>query len=720
MLRKNIILFGLLELSLVALIAIVFLRLWDFDFSVPFNYQGDTLWFLIPIKGMIDNGWVYTIPQLSAPFSLNTAAFPSMTNLDWSIMKVISLFSKDPGAVLNLFWLLSIVLTAWAATLSLCLLGLRAWMALILGVLYAFLPSAFMRNTAHISLVFYCVPLLCLFAIHLIRGGNYPQAKLVTKIGYIGAIAQGFNYIYFSFFAVVLFIFGSWIGCKHTRSRKPLREAAIASIILIFCSAINLLPSYMSWQHDGKPSFANFKLPQEAEIYGLKLRKMLVPHQDNIIPIFSAWAKRDHSIPFPNENENVAARLGPFAAFGLLFLLGVSLKLIHVEKVLNREIIVSIASLTLLSFLVTTVGGFGAIFNQIISPDIRCYNRFSVFIAFFSIAGLGLWLQERINTVSNFRVQLILLGTFILIISFSFYDQLLDAAPLNNRTNDQSLAYSEKQFVQHLEASLDQGAAIFQLPITEFPGGMKERMFSYDHARPYLWSSFLRWSWPSFSVEHRNWLAQVRNLDGQALAEALILSGFRAVWIDRFGYSDNGVSIMTGLLTEGAKEILPGVHHRYVALDLEPIASRLRQHLGPNEFQNRQRLLLDPLDIDWSNGFYAEEHHPTLGKKFRWSQAESIVKISNSTKSFKSVTFYFSVASVGRQGNLTISANNQQIVVPLSEELKPIRISLDLPPNTSESIKFKGEIEKVALPPEEKRDLQFYFYVMDWQVNKAK
>ena len=75
---------ALLELSLVLFIEIVALHLWRIDFSVPFNYWGDTFGEWSPVKGMIENGWTYEIPQLSAPFILSAAAFPSMTNLDWS------------------------------------------------------------------------------------------------------------------------------------------------------------------------------------------------------------------------------------------------------------------------------------------------------------------------------------------------------------------------------------------------------------------------------------------------------------------------------------------------------------------------------------------------------------------------------------------------------------------------------------------------------------
>ena len=61
----------------------------------------------------------------------------------------------------------------------------------------------------------------------------------------------------------------------------------------------------------------------------------------------------------------------------------------------ERTTIRTIAALNLIVLTVTTVGGFGAIINTLTVPDIRAYNRFSVFLAFFSISGLSLWLAER-------------------------------------------------------------------------------------------------------------------------------------------------------------------------------------------------------------------------------------------------------------------------------------------------------------------------------------
>src|SRR5262249_32979486 len=135
---------------------------------------------------------------------------------------------------------------------------------------------------------------------------------------------------------------------------------------------------------------------QEAEIYGLKIRKMLAPHEANKVPLFRQWGRHDMSIGFPNENENRTARLGPMAAAGLLLLLAVASGLVGDRNAHEMDGIKPIASLALFSLLFATVGGFGALVSQVL-PDIRGYNRFSVFIAFLALAAVALWWQARMG-----------------------------------------------------------------------------------------------------------------------------------------------------------------------------------------------------------------------------------------------------------------------------------------------------------------------------------
>jgi len=694
----------------VVFVEVVALKLWQADFRVPFNYQGDALWFVVPVKGMIDNGWVYDIPQLSAPFGLSAAGFPSMTNFDWLIMKGISLFVPDAGAVLNIFWLFSMVLTTWSATIALHLIGAKNWLALAAAIIYAFLPYAFLRNVGHISLVYYTVPLLALLTINIAKGGDHPQAKLIRIFGYGAAIAQGFNYIYFSFFAIVLFVFSGVLGFIQNKSKKPIKEAVIAVALIAFATSINLAPSFISWSQHGKPPDMGYKSAAEAEVYGLKLRKLLVPNEANQLPIISHWARSDKNSNFPNENENVTARLGPMAAIGFLFLLMVSAGMdgqYFNSKGVDVKIV---ASLSLFTFLFTTVGGLGAIFNQIL-PDFRGYNRFSVFLAFFSLVGLVLLIQELIVKIQTKILKIIFIAIFGGFAIFSLYDQALDARHLiNRREANLSSAKQERELVRNIEIKFPKGTSVFQLPITGFPpdAGTK-RMSPYDHAKPFLWSNGLMWSWPSFSQRHRSWLDQLNGLEGEALAESLVLSKFDLIWIDRFGYEDNGDKIISSLLLTGASEVAAGASQRYAVLSLAPIEKQLKKQLGEVAFEKQSDKILNAPILNWSNGFYGPEHN-SEGRIFRWSRSNSEIVIANAHSAPWIGTLSFYIAS-GTQGEVVVSSGSHSNIAKLGPVPVLIEFPVTVAPSGKTIVNFSTTAEKMSLPSGETRDL--YFYIMD-------
>lgn len=678
------------------------------DLTVPFNYWGDTLWFLVPIKSLIENGNPYSVPQLSAPFELSAAAFPSMTNLDWAVMKLMSPVAKGSGHLLNLFWIATIVATGWLAAFSLRLLGVRrGWLCVIMGVAYALLPYAFMRNVAHISLVYYAVAPICVLAAQLAMGLPSGIDRAVMFVSSAALVAQGFGYVYNSFFTVLLLGFAAISGYLKTRQRGSLKVGAYAIILVLSTASLNLVPSFWSWASFGKPADIGYKSASEAEIYGLKLRRMLTPHEANALPLLSSWGKSDARANFPNENENVTARLGTLGALGLILLIA---RILIPESFRGRappSVFDALATLTLFCLLVTTVGGLGAIFNQLI-PDFRAYNRFSVFIAFLSIAGLAIWIETLLDSARSRRWHSALALVVAAVFAVSIYDQTLDARPLvNRRTSDEAAAHFERAFVGALEKILPAGSAMFQLPVTEFPSdGGRLHMLTYDHARAYLASSTLRWSWPSFSKRHRAWQASLDGLDGDELATRLVLSRFRAVWIDRNGYEDRGQSMVDGLQRSGAIELLAGESQRYVVMDLAGVEKKLRNKWSESEFRRRQTAVLSQPGVAWKRGFYAVEVMPS-GIPIRWSRKESHLKLINWLDSPRSTRLAFEIVA-GRSGQVTVSGDGvPTTVVDVGVEPTSVHLPITIPPNGKLDVVLNSNVGRVALPPGETRDLHF-------------
>lgn len=698
-----------LQALAVLLIAFFSLNLYDYDLNVPFSYGGDTIQMLLHIKSLVQNGWAFEIPQLSAPFTMSAAAFPMATSSDWLLMKAISLFTAEVGLIINLFWLFTLVLSAWTATFALRMLGVGRWLALMSGVLYAFLPFALMRNVAHLNLVYYAVPLLSLLAIRIAlpQAPDAKQDKKILGAGYLGCLVQGFNYIYFSFFAVLLFGFAALLNRK---SKSAIRVALIASVIVVASVAINLSPSFYSWHINGNPPGMDYKKVAETEHYAAKLRKMVAPHPENPIGLLAAWGKKDNAAKFPNENENRAARLGIYGASGLLLLLAVSLRVLTAPG----NLLPILANISLFTFLVITVGGFGAIFNLLTVPDIRCYNRFSVFLGFFSITAVSAWIQSRITQASTeFRKRALIVCITVFAI-FSLYDQLLDSGGLRARQkNDILQVNQQRELVSRIERLSEGELKIFQFPITVYPlDGGQNKMTFYAHGQPYLWSSKLYWSWPSFSQLHYAWQSKIPAMKGVELMRYLVFSGFDLVWIDRYGYKDDDTEIVKMLISAGAKEQLAGSSDRYTILDLRDYKSQLVKSIGQSKFKAESQDILKPIGINWGKEFYRQEINPA-GIPFRWSLNHSSLSLKNFSDRKKQIDFKFDLASQAT-GQVYVRAAEKQWV--LNTESRPTHhhLEFELTAQSELSVQFSTKIARVDAPLDPR---EMFFYLANPVIN---
>jgi phosphoglycerol transferase len=99
---------------------------------------------------------------------------------------------------------------------------------------------------------------------------------------------------------------------------------------------------------------------------------------------------------------------------------------------------------------------------------------------------------------------------------------------------------SDRSFVAAMEAALPEGAAVFQLPVLDFPEvPAPGLMLDYDPLRAYLADNgSLRWSYGA--VKGRpgaDWQARLRDEVGPVGAlPALLGMGFQGLWVDTYGY----------------------------------------------------------------------------------------------------------------------------------------------------------------------------------------
>lgn len=690
-------------------VAYFVLHLYSYDLRVPFNYSGDAVVILMYIKSLIQDGWPTVISQLSAPFTYSGAAFPMLTSVDWLVIKLLSVLTTEPGYLLNGFWLLTLVFSAWTASYAGYQLGLSLALAWVSGVLYAFLPFALLRNVGHLNLIYYLVPLLSLLAVVIVAGKTgVRKIKQAIIIGLLACALQGFNYVYYSYFSVLLFGVATLISYKRRKGIKQFKLPLLAIAIISLSTIINMLPTLQSWHKNGSPPEMGYKYVAEVEIYGAKLRRMLMPHPNNKVFPLAYMAQQDERANFPNENENTSTRLGLYGAFGFLLIIVTQLR--QGQGVAARQPMMAMSALGMATFLIITVGGFGALINLITVPDIRAYNRFSVFLSFFCIVAAGLWIQEKWdNQLLRGKIALcFIMGIFVLL---SLYDQLLDVKQLvATQQNDVRKANEEKRVIERLEQIYPDSALILELPFTGFPAlSLINKMQSYDHVRPYLWSHHLKWSWPSFSQRHRAWQTKMQALQGGDLIKAAIFSGFDAIWVDRFAYPDAGQALISSLSQGKVRQIDTG-SSRFTVLDLREAATVLKARLSKVEFAEHTSALLGTgILVEWSDGFYGEEQNPA-GHRFRWAQDQATIVLRNSDEAAASVCVAFALASPF-EGSVNLEGTDIPEAIKTTAVPRSVKFPLHLQSGELRSLQLSTGLRPLSVPGDPRN---LYFYVQDF------
>jgi phosphoglycerol transferase len=542
------------------------------DFHVPLQYSEDALEYLMQTHGTIQTGWWWTQPSLGAPGVFEQVTYPSNTSVDQAIVRVVGWLAPEPGLCLNLTWMLLVAVSSLVATACLRLAGVSWPVAAVGGVLFALTPYALARNIQHFSLAIYLVPIPSVAAL-LVAADRWPERRMARVALAVGTALVGFNYIYYAFFGVVVLLVASLAALIRDPRGPTARRALGLTVILVVATAVNLAPSLRAWSAHDKPLVIPDKTAAESEIYGLKIRQLLSPVPDHPFAPFERWTTLERRAGFPAETENTTSRLGLIASIGFLLLIAAIVAPASGRWTGDSALVVAAASLAITLVLLGTVGGFGSLFNLLVSPEVRAYNRVCPFLAFYAWVSIGLLVDRLLAIRFLTRSAAAQLAVIAGIGGLGIWDQVGALEPLNrayaaNRTEWANVG----AFVAALEPKLPPNAMVFQLPLTVYLNDLGEgRMRTYDEIKPSLVSRSIHWSYPALDNAVVRWQRAVARLPPHAMAAALRDAGFRAIAIDRDGYGDGGASIVAALTpASGTSPVLaeaPG----YVALDLERV-----------------------------------------------------------------------------------------------------------------------------------------------------
>jgi phosphoglycerol transferase len=689
------------------------------DITIPLGVNGDHNLSQELVTNFVRDGRYYVNPLLGAPGTQELYDFPFPHWTHFIILVGIRLFTRNSGLAINLLFFLGYPLAGMTALYAFRSLGISTGLAMAGAVLYAFVPFHQMRNEAHlIYACYYLVPLMALVVVWVsfgqaglfqaaTKGGSAPDRHFFRRglLSVLVCVLIGWDNPYNAFFAVAFLSVAGTLGFLRRQDRRAILTAAVLAVVVVTSFGVGLLPNLIYIQRHGRIGTAQ-RLPVESEIYGLTLIQLLAPVTNHRVPALATWKEQFRSQALL-VNENDGAALGAVGAAGF-----VALFLCFLLKPCPEELY-SLSVLNLTAFLLGTIGGLGAVFSFVISPQLRGFNRISVYISFFCIAAALLVLDRFLGkTLGNKRwiVAGVVVPSFLLILGM--YDQIPLGLMLG-RDQVEKQYREDAEFVQRIEALVPPHSMIFQLPYDPFPESPPiNQLGDYEELRGYLHSSSLRWSYGSMKGrETAGWLAAISNLPADQLLLAVTTSGFAGIVVDRFGFADHGVVVESRIKEFLGSEPIADKSGRlsFFQLDSKAIDS-LRRTVDP-ELRTKLEAIVYPLVVETGAGCWGKE--VAGSDNWHWCGRIGDIKILNSSPFEHTVTLKATFATTYPEySRLVIEGPGLQQTLKVNNIGTAWRADVSLPPGMSR-ITLTSDANKVIAPGDPR---EMYFRINNFQV----
>ncbi len=443
----------------------------------------------------------------------------------FSILRLIGCFTSNPYLATNLLYFLNFYLIAIVGLFVFRKLGLRKSSSVIVSCLYAFSPFIQLRY-AHMWLTpYYTVPLACMIAIQIVDGSIIKTADEAVPMrenrNFWTNIVLGFfcafTGLYYAFFACAIFAAAIVIRLMNIERRSfKLRWEFCQTlfIVAVVCAVIvNIMPNLLYFTINGNNPAGELARRGRAgaEVYALKLVQLLLPRPGHRIALFRRLSEL-YAAHFPLVNENQTSSLGIVSSIGFI---------ISLLFLFRKDAKKTLSHLNLSAFLIATIGGVGSIFSIVIKTPMRCYNRMSVFIMFFSLIVIG----KLLDRVKGKNVYAALCAGTLLI---GLYDQTGTYTPGNF-----SQFESDRNFIHKIESNLEEGDMVFMLPYTNWPSGG-----AYKKHIGFLESETIHWSYGAMQGRMEAlWQETVANQDVNTMLRLLRDGGYDGIYLDIGLYS---------------------------------------------------------------------------------------------------------------------------------------------------------------------------------------
>lgn len=336
--------------------------------------------------------------RLSFPEGLDFAQWPMTDVFHWSSLHLINLFSSTSTVAYNLYFIIGAGLITTSMGFLCLSLGLGFPLALTAGLAYSSLPFGFERLHHLFLAMYFQVPLIFYVLLNF-------QKKMSWYVFFSMGAFVGLTGIYYAFFSSVLvglFFLVSILGCFFGWSNSEFRILFTNSVSymggkLLFL-AISMLPNWIYLSNHGDPNTTK-RSPGESLIWALDVENILLPPTSHWFPpyasirsLFFSWEK----LKFMSDYEGYAEYLGVLSLFGLGLCIYHSVRLFRGAKKTTNPIFLYLGFIALICLGLALRYGLGYLFAITVSPQIRSWNRASLFIATAGLIAFFIWIQPII------------------------------------------------------------------------------------------------------------------------------------------------------------------------------------------------------------------------------------------------------------------------------------------------------------------------------------
>lgn len=530
------------------------MRVWDMDFNVPISVNGDSFLGLMLTKSIKEHGLIgaWFNGQIGAPEMSSLIDVPFLDNVNilevWLLTKIFSSEAK----ISYITYMLSYPLAAITMYILLRYLNINRITNILLSILYSIVPYHFLRGMNHGTLSnYYILPIGVLLALMIIqeeyKGSipkKYSQYKWRKIVFYLSFILIGFSNIYYSFFSMLLILLAVLFKLIKQKNCKPLFNEIRVFLYTALFFIIHLLPKILYGVINGQNEIASIRHFSGSEVYGLKFIQMILPPSYSRVEWLRKIAESYNKDKRLIVNENATATLGLFATIGLIIAL--VWFVIHYVKKENdtfqeKNYLDFISLAVIFLILWSMIGGFGTIFAYVITPQLRALNRISILISALCFVMIALVLKILFKKISK---KIYYAALTILFCIAVFLDTNIKNAHWQDGLKQADAMY--KAFFTDVEAAMEDGDLIYQLPMSAFPESPAvNNMLDYSLLRGYVYTEKnLKWSYGG--VKGRDTKAMELYIDNGMsfhFLEDIMDAGFEGIYIDTDGFKDGGTAI---------------------------------------------------------------------------------------------------------------------------------------------------------------------------------